>query len=78
MEEITENINAEEGSGNLISKFGELPSGVQRLIIAVLVVIVLIALAFIQRLVKTEEAVSEETDAMESVEVLSAEGWTAT
>lgn len=78
MEEITENINAEEGSGNLISKFSELPSGVQRLIIAVLVVIVLIALAFIQRLVKTEEAVSEETDAMESVEVLSAEGWTTT
>ena len=74
MEEITENIAGEEGSGNLVSRFGELPSGVQRLIIAVLVVVVLIALMFIQRLIKTEEGVSEEMDVMETVETLSTDG----
>jgi len=74
MEELTENIAAEKGSANLLSRFGELPGGVQRVIIAILVILVLIVLMFIQRLVKTEEAVGEETEIFETVESFSAEG----
>jgi hypothetical protein len=72
MEDLTENIAAEKGSANLLSKFGELPSGVQRVFIAVLVIVVLIALMFIQRLIKTEEAVSEGADFMETMDTGSA------
>ncbi|MDX1414259.1 MAG: hypothetical protein R3293_08705 [Candidatus Promineifilaceae bacterium] len=68
MEELTEGTTAEEGGGNVISMFAELPPGVQRLIIAVIVVLVLIVLAFLQRLIRTEEAVSEDTDVLESME----------
>lgn len=60
MAELSENLENEQESGNLFSKFAELPAGVQRLIIAVMVVLVLIVIVFIQRLIQTEEAVSEE------------------
>lgn len=73
MEDLTKNIDAEKGSGNLLSKFGELPGGVQRVVIAVLVIAVLIALMFIQRLIRTEETVSEETGFMGTVETTSAQ-----
>lgn len=61
MAEQSESLATETESGNLLSKFGELPGGVQRLIIAVLVVLVLIVVVLIQRLIQTEEAVSEDS-----------------
>ena len=65
---MNENNTTEAGSANILSKFGELPVGVQRVIIAVLVVLLLVALMFIQRMVRTEEAVSEEMDVLETLE----------
>lgn len=75
MADLNENNSSTEGSSkNVFSMFGELPSGVQRVIIAVLVVLVLVGLVFIQRLIRTEEAVSAETDVIETVESLSGVG----
>ncbi len=62
MAELSDNMENEEESRNLLEMFAELPGGVQRLIIAVLVVLVLIVVVFIQRLIQTEEAVSEGAD----------------
>ena len=51
----TNEISSTDESTNLMGKFGELPSGVQRIIIAVFLLLILAAGMFLQRLIRTEE-----------------------
>jgi hypothetical protein len=54
MDETSENLAA-GGKTNLFSKFAELPTGVQRIIIAVLLLLILAAAMFLQRMIRVEE-----------------------
>jgi hypothetical protein len=72
MNETNETPSTDE-STNLMGKFGELPSGVQRIVIAVLLLLILAAAMFLQRLIRTEEAVDEETISWETAESFAAE-----
>jgi hypothetical protein len=72
MNETNETPSTDE-STNLMGKFGELPSGVQRIIIAVLLLLILAAAMFLQRLIRTEEAVDEEAVPWETAESFAAE-----
>lgn len=47
------------GGGGLFNQFRDLPGGVQRLIIAVLVVSLVFAAYFVARLMQTEEATDQ-------------------
>lgn len=49
------NDTTTEESANLIGKFSQLPGGVQRVIIAVLLIALIVAAYFLQRLVRAEE-----------------------
>jgi hypothetical protein len=49
------NDTTTEESANLIGKFSQLPGGVQRVIIAVLLVALIVAAYFLQRLILAEE-----------------------
>ena len=49
---------------NLFSKFAELPTGVQRIIIAVFLLLILAAAMFLQRMIRVEE--DPEADAISS------------
>jgi hypothetical protein len=59
MSEIKSSDPAQEGSSKkklgLIQQFGSLPGGVQRIIIAVLVIVLLVALMFLRDMISTEE-----------------------
>jgi hypothetical protein len=54
------NNTTTEESSNLLGKFSQLPGGVQRVIIAVLLVALIVAAYFLQRLIRAEE--DEELD----------------
>ena len=54
MNETNEAISTDE-STNLMGKFSELPSGVQRIIIAVFLLLILAAAMFLQRMIRVEE-----------------------
>jgi hypothetical protein len=69
----TNEIPGTNESTNLMGKFGELPSGVQRIIIAVFLLLILTAAMFLQRLIRTEEAVGEEAVSWETAESFAAE-----
>ena len=72
MDEISGNTEADEKS-NLFGKFGELPSGVQRIIIAVLLLIILAAAMFLQRMIRVEEDPEAEAIPFETAESFAAE-----
>ena len=72
MDETNENLAADEKT-NLFSKFGELPTGVQRIIIAVLLLIILAAAMFLQRMIRVEEELEEEAIPFETAESFAAE-----
>ncbi len=69
----TNEIPGTNESTNLMSKFGELPSGVQRIIIAVFLLLILAAAMYLQRLIRTEEVVSEESVSWETADSFAAE-----
>ena len=69
----TNEITTTEESTNLMGKFAELPSGVQRIIIAVFLILILAAAMFLQRLIRTEEAVDEEAAPWETAESFAGE-----
>ncbi|UCC53825.1 MAG: hypothetical protein JSV68_07595 [Anaerolineaceae bacterium] len=69
----TNEIPTTEESTNLMGKFAELPSGVQRIIIAVFLLLILAAAMFLQRLIRTEEAVEEEAGSWETAESFAGE-----
>jgi hypothetical protein len=58
---------------NLFSKFGELPTGVQRIIIAVLLLLILAAAMFLQRMIRVEEDPEAEAIPFETAESFAAE-----
>ena len=72
MDEINENLTANEET-NLFSKFGELPTGVQRIIIAVLLLLILAAAMFLQRMIRVEEEPEAEAIPFETAESFAAE-----
>jgi len=72
MDETNENPTAGEKT-NLFSKFGELPTGVQRIIIAVLLLLILAAAMFLQRMIRVEEEPEEEAIPFETAESFAAE-----
>ena len=72
MNETNEAISTDE-STNLMGKFSELPSGVQRIIIAVFLLLILAAAMFLQRLIRTEEDADEGATPWESAESFAAE-----
>lgn len=49
------NNTTTEESVNFIGKFSQLPGGVQRVIIAVLLIALIVAAYFLQRLIRAEE-----------------------
>jgi len=69
----TNEITGSGESTNLMGKFGELPSGVQRIIIAVFLLLILAAAMFLQRLIRTEEADDGEAVSWETAESFAAE-----
>lgn len=69
----TNEIPGTNESTNLMGKFGELPSGVQRIIIAVFLLLILAAAMYLQRLIRTEEVVSEESVSWETADSFAAE-----
>jgi hypothetical protein len=71
MNNVNETTTAE--STNLMSKFSELPGGVQRIIIAVLLLTLLVAAYFLQRLIRVEEEPEPEVIPFESAEAFAAE-----
>jgi hypothetical protein len=72
MDETNGNSIADEKT-NLFSKFGELPTGVQRVIIAVLLLLILAAAMFLQRMIRVEEESEEEAIPFETAESFAAE-----
>ncbi len=53
---MSETGNSEELSKpNIMQKFGELPTGVQRVIIAVVLILTLVGLMLMRDMIKTEE-----------------------
>ena len=70
MDELNETSAGE--STNLIGKFSELPGGVQRIIIAVLLLVLIVAAFFIQRLISAEEGPEPEVIPFESAESFAA------
>ena len=72
MDETNGNSASDEKT-NLFSKFGELPTGVQRIIIAVLLLIILAAAMFLQRMIRVEEDPDGEAIPFESAESFAAE-----
>ena len=58
---------------NLFAKFAELPSGVQRIIIAVVLLLILAAAMFLQRMIRVEEEPDPEVIPFESAESFAAE-----
>ena len=72
MEELTE-ATTEEESTNFIGKFSQLPGGVQRVIIAVLVMLLIVVAFFVQRLIRAEEEAEPEVIAFEPAEAFEAE-----
>lgn len=51
--------NEELAKPNIMQKFGELPTGVQRVIIAVVLILTLVGLMLMRDMVKTEESIRE-------------------
>lgn len=51
--------NEELSKPNMMQKFGELPTGVQRVIIAVVLILTLVGLMLMRDMVKTEESIRE-------------------
>jgi hypothetical protein len=70
MDTINE-ITTNEG-GSLIGKFSQLPPGVQRIIIAVLVLALVVAAYFLQRLMRAEEGAEPEVIPFESAAAFAA------
>jgi hypothetical protein len=71
MDEMTETTTGE--STNLIGKFSQLPGGVQRIIIAVLLIVLIVAAFFLQRLIRAEEDADPEIIPFESAAAFEAE-----
>jgi len=71
MDELNE-TTAEEKT-NLIGKFSQLPSGVQRILIAVMLLVILAAAFFLQRLIRAEEEPEPEAIPFETAESFAAE-----
>jgi hypothetical protein len=58
---------------NLFSKFAELPTGVQRIIIAVFLLLILAAAMFLQRMIRVEEDPEADAIPFETAEFFAAE-----
>jgi hypothetical protein len=69
----TNGIPASDEKTNIFSKFGDLPSGVQRIIIAVLLLLILAAAMFLQRMIRVEEEPEVEVIPFETAEAFAAE-----
>ena len=61
-----------EESSNLMGKFSQLPPGVQRIIIAVLLLALVVAAYFVQRLIRVEEEPEPEVIPFESAAAFAA------
>ena len=72
MDETNEALGTEETT-NLLGKFSQLPGGVQRIILAVLFLLIVGAVFFLQRLVRAEEEPEPEAILFESAESFAAE-----
>ncbi len=71
MNDLNETTTAE--NTNLMGKFSQLPGGVQRIIIAVLLLALLVAAYFLQRLIRVEEDPEPEVIPFEPAQTFAAE-----
>ena len=69
----TNEILADDEKTNMMGQFSQLPGGVQRIIIAVLLLLILGAALFLQRMIRAEEEPEVEAIPFETAEAFAAE-----